>query len=99
MTTKEIDRAFDISNMIPNRVLKDDDDILKYIKHDVAINKVFLESFTVNKSVCDDIKSDLWFSGVNMTGDYHGVWVRYSDIEKIFDKHLRGNGNEDQHRY
>ena len=35
----------------------------------------------------EDIKTEIWDSGMNMTGEYQGVWIRYRDIEKIFDKH------------
>lgn len=41
------------------------------------------------KEVADDIKAELWDSGMNMTGEYQGVWVRYSDIEKAFDKYIQ----------
>ena len=37
----------------------------------------------------EDIKTELWDSGMNMTGEYQGVWVRYSDIEKAFDKYIQ----------
>lgn len=39
-------------------------------------------------SVIDDIKADLWMEGMNMTGEYQGVWVRFRDIEKVMDKHI-----------
>ena len=41
------------------------------------------------KEVADDIKAELWDSGMNMIGEYQGVWVRYSDIEKAFDKYIQ----------
>ena len=37
--------------------------------------------------VLDKIKADLWMEGMNMTGEYQGVWVRYRDIERIIDKY------------
>ena len=38
-------------------------------------------------SVLEDIKSELWMEGMNMGGEYQGVWVRFKDIEKAIDKH------------
>lgn len=35
-----------------------------------------------------DIKTDIWYSGMNMAGEYKGVWVRYKTIEEIIDKHI-----------
>ena len=45
-------------------------------------------------SVIEDIKAELWYSGVNMVEEYQGVWVRYRDIEKAFDKHISGKEKE-----
>ena len=42
------------------------------------------------KSTLEDIKSELWMEGMNMVGEYQGVWVRYRDIEKAIDKHIGG---------
>ena len=38
----------------------------------------------------EDIKAELWMEGMNMTGEYQGVWVRYRDIERVIDKHISG---------
>lgn len=38
-----------------------------------------------------EIRSELWDKGVNMSGEYQGVWVRYKDIEDVFDKHTRAD--------
>ena len=35
----------------------------------------------------EDIKSEVWDSGMNMTGEYQGVWIRCRNIEKIIDKY------------
>lgn len=59
MTTKEIEQVFDISNMLPNRVLKDDAEILQFIKHCVGISNAFTDSFTIDKSVIEDIKAEI----------------------------------------
>ena len=32
------------------------------------------------------IRAELWDNGLNMGGEYQGCWVRYRDIEKIFNK-------------
>lgn len=40
------------------------------------------------KSVLEDIKAELWMEGMNMTGEYQGVWVRFKAIEKIIDNHI-----------
>lgn len=40
-----------------------------------------------NKDIFQKIESDLWDAGVNMGGEYQGVWVRFKDIEKVFDKY------------
>lgn len=37
--------------------------------------------------VITDIRAELWDSGMNMGGEYQGVWVRFRDIEKAFDKY------------
>lgn len=42
----------------------------------------------------EDIKSELWMEGLNMTGEYQGVWVRYRDIERVIDKHISGKEQE-----
>ena len=44
----------------------------------------------ISKKVIEDIRAELWDSGMNMTGEYQGIWVRYRDIEQIFDKHING---------
>ncbi len=35
------------------------------------------------------IRGDIWLDGVNMTGEYQGVWTRFRDVEKAFDKALK----------
>lgn len=32
--------------------------------------------------------SDIYMEGVNMSGEYHGCYVRFKDIEKIVDKYF-----------
>lgn len=38
--------------------------------------------------------SDIYMEGVNMTGEYHGRWVRFNDIGKIVDKYFDNSGEE-----
>ena len=33
---------------------------------------------------------ELWDKGVNMTDEYQGVWVRFSDIEKVLTRIIKG---------
>ena len=33
----------------------------------------------------DKTRADLWMHGMNMSGEYQGVWVRFKDIEMVFD--------------
>ena len=40
------------------------------------------------QKVLDQIKAELWMEGMNMTGEYQGVWVRFRDIERIIDKYI-----------
>jgi len=37
----------------------------------------------------DEVKHECWDEGYNFTGEYQGVWVRFKDIERIIDKHLK----------
>lgn len=39
--------------------------------------------------VLKTIRGDIWLDGVNMTGEYQGVWTRFRDVEKAFDKALK----------
>lgn len=36
------------------------------------------------------IRGNIWLDGVNMAGEYQGVWTRFRDVEKAFDKALKG---------
>ena len=92
MTTKEIEQAFDISNMLPNKVLKDDTEILKHIKHCVGISKAFTDSFMIDRKVIDDIKSEIQalpktYPFVNHIDTY----VKDADVIKIIERHCGGD--------
>ena len=36
-----------------------------------------------------DMLCDIYMAGVNMTGEYHGCWVRFKDIENVVEGHFR----------
>ena len=57
------------------------------------INAKRCEQRKIN-NVLEDIKAELWMEGMNMTGEYQGVWVRFRDIEKIIEKHISGKETE-----
>jgi len=38
--------------------------------------------------VLEKIRSELWMEGMNLTGEYQGIWVRFRDIERIINKHI-----------
>ena len=67
-------------------------DALKQLSsYEQTINKLtdaISEQALKQDSVLDDIKADLWMEGMNMAGEYQGVWVRFRDIEKVIDKHI-----------
>lgn len=45
-------------------------------------------------AMLDDIKSEIWDSGMNFGGEYQGVWIRYRDIDNIINKHISGKEKE-----
>lgn len=47
----------------------------------------FMHDVIPRKDV-EQIKSECWYAGMNMTDEYQGVWVRFRDIEKIVNKVL-----------
>ena len=55
---------------------------------------------TINtiEQIKEDALYDIYMAGVNMTGEYHGCWVRFKDIENVVNEHFRkvledGNGD------
>ena len=42
----------------------------------------------------NSILHDLWMEGINMGGEYKGVWVRFRDIERIMKKHMEEEKNK-----
>ena len=98
MTTKEIEQVFDISNMLPNRVLKNDAEILQFVKHCVGISNAFTDSFTIDKSVIEDIKAEI----TNLVKtypfvDHKDTYVKEDEVLEIIDKHIGGNADESNH--
>lgn len=41
------------------------------------------------EQIKEDALHDIYMAGVNMTGEYHGCWVRFKDIENIVNEHFR----------
>ena len=72
-----------------------DDDTYKRVISDsttYVLDEILVENAIYNGTplddIFDDIKAELWMEGMNMTGEYQGVWVRFRDIEKVIDKHI-----------
>lgn len=51
----------------------------------IAIEALSMRPF---EYVLDQIKAEIWMEGMNMAGEYKGVWIRFKDIEAIIDKHI-----------
>ena len=56
----------------------------------ISVSDLLRKLDAIPKSVLEDIKSELWMEGMNMTGEYQGVWVRFRDIERVIDKYISG---------
>ena len=52
-----------------------------------AFDEGYEQAERVYQKAFEDIRAEIWDSGMNMGGEYQGVWIRYRDIEKILDKH------------
>ena len=70
---------------------KDFNEILNLAEDTLESNR----NCTHLSKIMQDIKTDIWYSGVNMAGEYKGVWVRYKTIEEIIDKHINGQKNNE----
>ena len=93
MTTKEIEQAFGISNMLPNRALKDDAEILQFVKHCVGISNAFTDSFTTDKSVIEDIKTEIKDLHKSHMINFVSADGAVDTCLEIIDKHI-GRGDE-----
>lgn len=65
-----------------------DSDAKEFIDDFNVIFDLAIKALEQEPSVLQDIKSELWMEGMNMAGEYQGVWVRYRDIERVIDKHI-----------
>lgn len=61
----------------------------RIIAEDTDLNDV--DAIGLYEDDLQNIKRELWDCGVNMGGEYQGVWVRFKDIERIIDKYTKGN--------
>ena len=43
----------------------------------------------IPEDAVEEIKADIYFACVNMAGDYEGLWVKYSDVINIINKHIK----------
>ena len=41
------------------------------------------------EQIKNDVLLDIYMAGTNMTGEYHGCWVRFNDIENIVNEQFR----------
>ena len=52
-----------------------------------------MEELKSHREAWDKVKSELWMEGMNMTGEYQGVWIRYRDIERVIDANRPKEGD------
>ena len=57
-------------------------------REQLAILQMHILNGTPLSVLLADIRGELWMEGMNMGGEYQGVWVRYRDIERIVDKYF-----------
>lgn len=60
-------------------------------KHDIIVK--------ISQDELSQILYEIYMAGVNMSGEYHGCWVRFKDIETIINKHFENKVKEaaDEH--
>ena len=51
----------------------------------------WLRELQMRRNQLEEIQRELWWEGVNIGGEYQGVWVRYRNIEKIIEKYKEAN--------
>ena len=72
-------------------LMAEDHNICQPTKYSIDIEKFdSLPSLDIN-----DMMTDIYMEGVNMTGEYQGCWVRFKDIEKIVCKHTNNTDVKD----
>lgn len=84
MTREEKQKAIDALKISAPIMAVTQEEFKDYIQ---TLNKI-MDWLEQEPSVLQDIKSELWMEGMNMAGEYQGVWVRYRDIERVIDKHI-----------
>lgn len=47
------------------------------------------------REILGNIKHECWDNGMNMSGEYQGVWIRYKDIEGTIDRFLACVGKQE----
>lgn len=52
-----------------------------------------LKELQAHREAWEKVKSELWMEGMNMTGEYKGVWIRYRDIERVIDANRPKEGD------
>ena len=52
----------------------------------------WLKELKAHREAWEKVKSELWMEGMNMAGEYQGVWVRYRDIERVIDTNRPKDG-------
>lgn len=83
MTTKEIEQVFDIHNFSPCRVLKNDAEILDYIKNCVGIIEAFQDIRYVRRETIDTIKAEMEKYITKETQD--GLFIAFRLIKQYID--------------
>ena len=63
-------------------------------REQLAVLQMHILNATPLSVLLADIRGELWMEGMNMGGEYQGVWVRYGDIERVIDKHISGGNND-----
>ena len=53
----------------------------------------WLKELKAHREAWEKVKSELWMEGMNMTGEYKGVWIRYRDIERVIDANRPKDGD------
>ena len=54
-----------------------------------------MEELKAHREAWEKVKSELWMEGMNMTGEYQGVWIRYRDIERVIDANRPKEGENE----
>ena len=55
----------------------------------------WLKELQAHREAWEKVKSELWMEGMNMTGEYQGVWIRYRDIERVINANRPKEGESE----